>query len=309
MIKTYLIGRLLKDTKMTQVLERINAEAVRVGFPYIFEGHPVRPEMMEYLNALRASMPKVKFLPIRKTTNLWCDNHVEVYHEFVVYLEENPLGLGRVGYQKHVRTSEDMFTVASRKIANGKYGVHKDEYNMVTSKDIKTAVRNARKYLIPMSHVEIASELKGDVDSKLQGVRQDPVRKMENLVDQISRMRRLDLMKEIRSLAQQGVQFISQEFQEAANQANELLDTYAEENRRNIELVFVRVRMVGDEQYVDITNNVWAGGPKHVTTYKGDDLTDDLSGSIAVLSILEDGQYVPRVGQKVDSNMYWIERG
>ena len=45
------------------------------------------------------------------------------------------------------------------------------------------------------------------------------------------------------------------------------------------------------------------------TTYSMDELPEDIGGAISVLSILEDGQYVPRVGQKVDDTTFWIERG
>jgi hypothetical protein len=39
------------------------------------------------------------------------------------------------------------------------------------------------------------------------------------------------------------------------------------------------------------------------------DLPEDIVKSISVLSILNDKQYVPRVGQKIDEYTYWIERG
>jgi len=129
------------------------------------------------------------------------------------------------------------------------------------------------------------------------------------LVDKISRMRRVDLMREIRSLTLQGVEFKSQEFQEASNQCVELLDQYEEENRRKIELLFVRVRNVGDEQYVDVSGDLETYATNDLRTYRIDELPQDIAGSIAVLSILEEGQYVARVGRKVDDNMYWIERG
>ena len=46
-----------------------------------------------------------------------------------------------------------------------------------------------------------------------------------------------------------------------------------------------------------------------VVTYTMDELPEDLKGSIAVLNILEDGQYVPEVGRRVDEEHFWLERG
>jgi hypothetical protein len=39
------------------------------------------------------------------------------------------------------------------------------------------------------------------------------------------------------------------------------------------------------------------------------ELPEDAVGSISVLSILENDQYVADVGMKLDSNHFWIQKG
>ena len=320
MFQTYMVSKLLSNTGFTEIVKDTNADAIALGYPHMFEGYPVKPEMLAYLTALKESMPLLKFLPNRKRNYAWDKDGessavaIFLFHEFFTYLDSNPICLGKVGYwqygtTKNVQNPERRFMVASRKIENSKYGTSREEYHMALTKDIKTSVRNARKYLVPMTHAEIARNLYGDIKTSVNKVRDVPVSALESLVDKISRMRRVDLMREIRSLTLQGVEFKSQEFQEASNQCVELLDQYEEENRRKIELLFVRVRNVGDEQYVDVSGDLETYATNDLRTYRIDELPQDIAGSIAVLSILEEGQYVARVGRKVDDNMYWIERG
>lgn len=317
MFKTYMVSEVLSNKGLIDTVKEVNADAIALGYPHTFEGYPVRPEMLAYLTALKESMPLLKFVPNKKHPYAWDKDGTGViylFHEFLTYLDSNPVCLGKVGCgqygtTKRVQNPERRFMVASRKIENSKYGTSREEYHMALTKDIKTSVRNARKYLVPMTHAEIARNLYGDIKSSVNKVRDVPVKALEDLVDKISRMRRVDLMREIRSLTLQGVEFKSQEFQEASNQCVELLDQYEEENRRKIELLFVRVRNVGDEQYVDVSGDLETYATNDLRTYRIDELPQDIAGSIAVLSILEEGQYVARVGRKVDDNMYWIERG
>lgn len=317
MFKTYMVSEVLSNKGLIDTVKEANADAIALGYPHTFEGYPVRPEMLAYLTALKESMPLLKFVPNKKHPYAWDKDGTSViylFHEFLTYLDSNPVCLGKVGCgqygtTKRVQNPERRFMVASRKIENSKYGTSREEYHMALTKDIKTSVRNARKYLVPMTHAEIARNLYGDIKSSVNKVRDVPVKALEDLVDKISRMRRVDLMREIRSLTLQGVEFKSQEFQEASNQCVELLDQYEEENRRKIELLFVRVRNVGDEQYIDVSGDLETYATNDLRTYRIDELPQDIAGSIAVLSILEEGQYVARVGRKVDDNMYWIERG
>jgi hypothetical protein len=44
------------------------------------------------------------------------------------------------------------------------------------------------------------------------------------------------------------------------------------------------------------------------TTYYADELPEEIAGRVSVLNILEEGQYVARVGQKIDETTFWIEK-
>jgi hypothetical protein len=45
-----------------------------------------------------------------------------------------------------------------------------------------------------------------------------------------------------------------------------------------------------------------------VTTYKMEELPDYISGSLAALSMVDDGHYVDGVGLRVDSATFWVQR-
>ena len=109
------------------------------------------------------------------------------------------------------------------------------------------------------------------------------------------------------------VAFATSQFKDVAKRLPEVLEEYNRQMSRKISTVFVRLHKVGDQVLADVNtvDNALQGFTTagDVTTYTMDELPEDLKGSIAVLNILEDGQYVSRVGQKVDDTTFWIERG
>ena len=97
-------------------------------------------------------------------------------------------------------------------------------------------------------------------------------------------------------------------------------EAYAEWNeRRNYApaMTFVRIEPGAyptAHVVVDSTNirdrDVFHAGVEQAqrNVYKLDELPEDIAGQVAVLSIVEDKQYVESVGYKVDSNIFWLER-
>jgi hypothetical protein len=45
------------------------------------------------------------------------------------------------------------------------------------------------------------------------------------------------------------------------------------------------------------------------TTYLASELPEHILNGVSVLNILQDGQYVARIGQKIDNETFWLERG
>ena len=101
-----------------------------------------------------------------------------------------------------------------------------------------------------------------------------------------------------------------------AENLEEIYATFEYEASRKISATFVRIYKIGDTPYVslqevtDFKNYSWNGKIDAFAVDKPvTELSEDIVGSISVLSILENNQYVSNVGMKLDSNHFWIEKG
>ena len=99
----------------------------------------------------------------------------------------------------------------------------------------------------------------------------------------------------------------------AAEKITEALRDNREEAARKTKGIFIRVKDIGVVQYFDVVtaedikNNYMIDIQEPTVSYHVKDLPQNLAEPLAVLSILNDGQYVARVGQKIDDRTYWVE--
>lgn len=309
--------------------DQVVTKAKEVEWGTWFDGMPVVPEFAEFLTELSRSMPHVKFYPhdmYRETryVPITTADHVPgtenksfyLVDEFLVYVDEYPFELGRVNYRNNSASpssSARTYGVYSRKIDNAKYAPHRDQRSMVMSTDVKKAIKACRTYLVPYTHSEMATVLYKRVQEKIESTAQEAENKVWKLANSIGRT---DMVAEIQNLVAQGVTFKTEAFNLVASEITGLMADAKEEKARHVCAAFVRVRTTDGFTYVDVQeakdvrkNYSRPIFTEQLTTYPMDELPEDIAGAISVLSILEDMQYVARVGQKVDDTTYWIERG
>ena len=321
MAKLRNMKKLMSDRGMTERIERAKETSKEVSWEHWYDDMPTSQEMVGFLTMLKQYMPMAKFYPAEfdRTNHVKPDNTYEQHYlitEFSVYMDNYPFDLGRVGFRDYSvdGNSEPSYGVYSRKIENTKYASNRDQYFMMMSTDMKKGVKNASKYVVPYTHKELAQAFYDRVHNHVEQVYSDKQAKMQNVASEITRNTK-GILAELLHLKSLGVQFKTEAFIKASEMVEEAVLEQQEEEKRNVTGVFVRFRTVGDEMYVDvleaedIRKNYKLKGSSQTTTYLMSDLPGDIAGSISVLNILEDGQYVARVGQKVDDTTFWIERG
>ena len=124
-------------------------------------------------------------------------------------------------------------------------------------------------------------------------------------------------MLEIRALKAKGVEFTTPEFKRIAEDVDDVYGAYESEKARKVGALFVRFHKIGEETYVtlqeamDIRGNYQEIklGENTYATVPVSELPEDIVGSVSVLNILNNEQYVANVGMKLDNNHFWIERG
>ena len=321
MIKLRKMKQLLADQEYKQRIENAKQASKDGGWDSWFDGYPVPKELNTFLTELSSAVPTMKFYPstINRVNNgmgvvqaskcFTCD-------EFSVYMDEYPFDLGKVGYTDYsINNGGNTFGVYSRKIVNPKYREDNVQHNMVMTNDVKKAVKNASKFVVPYTHKELAIAFYKNAQAEVSHVHDVTNTKLRD-VSRIITNNNQAVIAELMHLVSLGVTFKTDTFKEASEKMPEAYNAHKEEELRTVSLLFVRLRKVGEEVYVDIqeTSNVkrnygTADISKPQETYLISELPDDIAGSISVLSILSDEQYVARVGQKIDENTYYIERG
>lgn len=323
------IERYLADEQQTAMRHKLTQSATQAKWTSFYDGVPCVFDLKEFAEAVKGIMPNVKFLPIDTDyVNIpvyddagvyQTSNNIRVYDEFAVYLDDYPLNIGRINFKDNTARKNRTYTfgVYSRKIKNAKYATHREQFHMVTATDIKKAVKNVSKYFIPFSTKELAQSfydpLYNDIAKQGNVLEQE----MRNKADPIVH-RHLELLQEIYWLKQRGVEFSSPKFREVAENIEDIIDRYVTEQNRSVGAIFVRIYDVGGEPYfstqgaIEIKKNYsqlcsteeWRIEGKPV-----EEMPEDIKGAVAVLSILNNGQYVANVGVKVDAKHFWIERG
>jgi hypothetical protein len=233
-------------------------------------------------------------------------------------MDGSPFDLGRIGFKDYAvsRGKESVqYGVYSRRINNPKYATGRDQFHMVMSNDMNKAVKNACKYVVPFTHKELGTAFYSDFAGRSSKSLDDAKAKMYGIVNSV-RDSRDALIAEILHLKSKGVEFKTEAFINAARDIGDAVLEAEEERKRSVSGLFIRINKVGDDMYVDVqeAQDVRNAGYKpqfssQPTTYPMSELPEDLAGSISVLNILEDGQYVAKVGQKIDENTFWVERG
>mgnify|MGYP003135230249 CR=1 FL=1 len=225
------------------------------------------------------------------------------------------------------------FVVFSPNIANGKYSYGQRE-NMAEAVSIKRAMTNVRKYLRPMNLVQSMSLTAADVSRGAQ-------RSLRKIVDEAGSVRRkivsdetLDvtnsyssfnalpktdaLTVELKHLIDSGHEFVNLEFKQLLEDLFAQRDKVTEARSRHADrkhsYVETSVNTFGDIKYkvvrgVDVDRRLDDHIPSdNISIYTQADLPKELEGKLAVVQMLEDGQYVDDVGYRVsDGACYLVE--
>ena len=324
MSKLVNIAKYKADKAVREQREGMVTTAKECGWKYWLEDIPISGNLMNFANAVKDVMPNLTFLPI-DTGHVTVGSEsqsartIRVYNELALCMEGNPFDVGRINFKdnsvgKGVKSAT--YGVYSRKIQNDKYGSHRSQFNMIMSSDVNKAVKNVSKYVVPYSAKELAqafyNPMARNVANILQGIE-------SKARDHVGLLRHdwNAMLLEIRSLKAKGVEFTTPEFKRIAEDVDDVYGAYESEKARKVGALFVRFHKIGEETYVTLQEAINVRdnyqeiklGENTYATVPVSELPEDIVGSVSVLNILNNEQYVANVGMKLDSNHYWIERG
>ena len=260
--------------------------------------------LQDYMKALRVAFRGIVFTP-----------HPHDVRRVWVHMPKDPFCLGWIGYgdfQTTVSADKSSYVVYSKNISNWKYGDYNDQYHMAMSVNLNTAVRNAKKYLRPLSTSDMALEKYDEMITHSEKSKSRASNDTYNARDDMLRHSATQpnaLIEYMRTLVNTGHEFTDKELEGTLLNYFKLEKESIELKDKVIKTVFVRVHERFGKQVFDVATVVkdgYSNKTQSVVNYNRDNLPEDIMGKISALSMVENGHWVDDVGYRVDATLFYV---
>lgn len=312
-----LVTTLLRDTK-SYMAQRANSidttdprteqHAARV-LRTVDDVDGVSVKTAELCEAVRSELRGIKFAFARRGSKTVWDGSLSKLMALWAYYPGDEYAVGLVGFGDFaVSTSDDVYAVYARGIRNEKFADHRDQYHMAMSSSMDRAVKNAKKYLRRYSTVEVADLNLGDIQTKINSAvwtTSSQYREAQKAVFEHPMVE-----TEIERVLN-GSTFCDPTFRQAAATLMAVRDEHKARSEKEHHGWYVNLRhypagVVFEvlEMY-DIRRLKDASQCK-LTSYRQEELPQELAASLATLSMLENGNYVEGLGIKLSDVSYMV---
>jgi len=277
----------------------------------LLEEHDKREEQVPYNAVLRDFRRDVEAaIPGCRTTlrnNNWA----------WVYMPEDHIAMGAIGFGNFSQNGKggNVYAVHARNIVNGKYSSGSTQHNMVMSSNCSVAVKSAKKFLRRLSPKELVEHTYSHVRDAISQMRQSA---REVMTSEEVRLfgaglyNRKDapVLVELKRLITSEHTFFDTTL---TDRLTEYFALGAENDnaQQPYNMLFVSITQGGGKQRFDVVpvdkaENHWPMMGEIETYY--DDLPEHILGRLAVMSMVEDGAFVPGVGFKHTEGMFYVAR-
>jgi hypothetical protein len=293
--------------KVSDINKKIDVEQQKEARDYL----ATQRELQEFMAEIRKSFRGVLFTQD-------AGDKRRVY----VHMPNDPYVMGYIGYGDFLTTAKAMqssYVISSRHIMNYKYADYNDQHYMAMSINLSTAVRNAKKYLRPLTTKDMALDQQTESDMRRKS--KDTKSAMEvkrnnalsDLLAKSNRTLNIDynpMLEYMRTLVTVGHEFTDKELE------SNLLSYFALEkdvsafSGNDIDVDYVRVYEKYGKQVFDVVplirEDSYRSALGNLTTYDKDKVPEDVMGKVSVLSMVENGHWVDDVGYRVDATMFYV---
>jgi len=293
--------------KVSDINKKIDVEQQKEARDYLAS----QRELQEFMAEIRKSFRGVLFTQD-------AGDKRRVY----VHMPNDPYVMGYIGYGDFLTTAKAMqssYVISSRHIMNYKYADHNDQHYMAMSINLSTAVRNAKKYLRPLTTKDMAldQQTESDMRRKSKDTKSAMEVKRNNaLSDLLAKSNRTlnieynPMLEYMRTLVTVGHEFTDKELE------SNLLSYFALEkdvkafSGNDIDVDYVRIYEKYGKQVFDVVplirEDSYRSALGNLTTYDKDKVPEDVMGKVSVLSMVENEHWVDDVGYRVDATMFYV---
>ena len=295
--------------KVSDINKKIDVEQQKVAKDYLAS----QRELQEFMAEIRKSFRGVLFTPD-------AGDKRRVY----VHMPNDPYVMGWIGYGDFLSTAKAMqssYVISSRHIANYKYADYNDQHYMAMSINLSTAVRNAKKYLRPLTTKDMAldQQTESDMRRKSKDTKSAMDVKRNNTLSDLlaknNREKKIEynpMLEYMRTLVKVGHEFTDKELE------SDLLSYFKLEEDANavssdgVDVDYVRVYEKYGKQVFDVVPLIrdkaryGRSDLGNIITYDKDKVPEDVMGKVSVLSMVENNHWVDDVGYRVDATMFYV---
>ena len=243
-----------------------------------------------------------------------------------VHREGDNYVMGIIGYGDFQTTGDgnDRFAVWSPNISNMKYS-HGIQQNMSLAVNMDKAVKNAMKYLRPLSMEQTMKLSLRDcsraADNVVDNIRSSTGEVRRELVNNFfdtstySAPKPNALQRELKHMVESDYEFLDKELGDTLHKmfgGLKELGAAREVNRNTFTFVEAFVSPTGRQMFrtvSDVKANEYYSitvSPDNTSMYDQHNLPDELAGKLSVLSMLESEGYVEGVGYRAANNIFYL---
>ena len=293
--------------KVSDINKKIDVAQQKVAKDYLASNLDIQ----DFMKGIRRAFRGVLFTPD-------AGDKRRVY----VHMPNDPYVMGYISYGDFLTTAKAMqssYVISSRHIMNYKYADYNDQHYMAMSINLDTAVRNAKKYLRPLTTKDMALDqwTESDMRRKSKDTKSAMEVKRNNALSDLlaksNRTLNIDynpMLEYMRTLVTVGHEFTDKELESS------LLNYFALEKDVNalsgndVDVDYVRVYEKYGKQVFDVVplirEDSYRSTLGNLITYDKDKVPKDVMGKVSVLSMVENGHWVDDVGYRVDATMFYV---
>ena len=237
-----------------------------------------------------------------------------------VYMEGDTFTMGSI----RITSNDDgdtLYVVSSHKVRNNKHNGYSKEHRQCSTIRIKTGIKNAKKYLQRLTHVEMVKATSHRCYDKVE----EFVSKQRDVMNQSFSMA-FDTtitptasslpvyIKELFHLSDVGHSFLDKELEGAVQTAQAEYKSYrsVREDAKS-DMYYVRVYERLGAQVFDVSQTKYhtsvyetTRGATFIGSMTEDELPEGMIEKVSAMSLCGHKEYVPQVGYRYDENIFYV---
>jgi hypothetical protein len=308
----------VKQNAARYKLSNEDIEHFKTELPYqcrILDGFTFSRDLVALYQHIRLHIPSIKMLPVSEAIVVRRDNPT-LHTKASLFYEDCPYTIGTI---EVCHGDSKRYRFRSGRVTNAKYKNQTwqstSRFYQMDGSDMGSFGKRVAALCTPFSFQVLSHLFFSPIRNQSKKAIDETVYATQKL---ISLVQNPDvLQREVENLINQGVTFMTPEFNEFIEKFKEAKQASIHEQHRSVPVYFIRVVTRGDQQFVEVLNVQNVRGSldypvlvdsEPMLRLHIDDVPEDVMGKLSVLMITDVGVHINTVGVRISDTYFWVER-